>query len=329
MAMTCDPQTVLAASSNGQVGILSALNLKSRATTPLMTIGGDVELRAFPGHPYLYVIHRDPVNEIEVWDAKTFVRKVRFPVGPNPQDIVPIDDTTAFVSFFSMSEIVKFRITDGQVLSSIRIDGHPRNGILSPGRMLRLGNDLLVQVRRLHYDGTTWVPNDYSEVCVIDIGKENISKRVRLIGRNPMGALSQGYDGGIYVATDVGVERLEPESFEPANHPIYPKSGFPGRAIDVQMVSRNFGYVIWLQVDGKIGLHTFDPMGLGYGAIIALQAQPIQVVVNRESQLLYITYRDEKRTWITVSEASATARPQMEYELPNNVVPTQVAVVPY
>lgn len=327
-AAYCGSQVILTAQSNAGRGFLSAYDPTRQTWTPLWEVHPDVELRAFPGHPYAYVIQREDRNRIQVIDRATLKQINEFPVGPNPQDLLAVNAEFAFLTHFALNEVVKIRVPDGKVVQSIRLpDVAPEGGVSGLGSLYLNGTDLLVQVRRLKIEDKTWVTPDYSEIAVVDIATGELKHRIRLKGKNPMGGFAQGYDDRLYVATDIGIESIHKKTYALTEKLVYPAFPFPGRAIGVEIVDLGFGYIPWLLKNGEIGLKAFDPLGDGHGMFIA-DKQPIQIWLNRESRLLYSTYRNSEKTWLRIQEAVWAPRHVTEIDLPAGDVPTQMVVLP-
>src|SRR5262249_38217315 len=112
--------------SDFMTGSLSVVNLTSRAVTPAVSPAySDAALRYFGGA--LYVVGRFGCDNVTAIDPSTFATLRQFSVenGTNPQDIVFISPTKAYVSRYGSAGL--------QVVNPSNLNGLPQSTISLAG----------------------------------------------------------------------------------------------------------------------------------------------------------------------------------------------------
>lgn len=202
------------------------INTPHGTATGLEQIGSDPVVRYH--QPYLYVLNRSLSDNIQVIDPRrdfTTISEVSTGPGSNPQDIVIIDSTRAYLSRYESAWLYEMNPRTGALLDSIDLgpfaDG---DGIPEMSRMERDGNHIFVALQRLDRDNF-WSPAIPGYIAVIDISDNTIvdadagaagTQAIALSGGNPNGQMVLDREGrelyvsvlGGYGVLDGGVEGI-------------------------------------------------------------------------------------------------------------------------
>jgi hypothetical protein len=214
---------------------LSVADLASRAVTlDVAPVGSDAVLRYFGG--LLYVVNRfgSPGNNIQVIDPSSFATLRQFSTGSssNPQDIVFLSSTKAYVSRYGSASLLVVNPSDANGLpqSTISLAGFAdSDGLPEMARMIKVGRYVFVACQRL----TNFVASNPSVVVVIDSQTDQVVdvdpvapgvQAIPLTLRNPVTAFD--YDrvngrlligcAGDFGVLDGGVEAIDPYHFTDA-----------------------------------------------------------------------------------------------------------------
>ncbi len=122
------------------------------ASTNLEPVGRTPVVRhAFGLH---YVVGGTPSDDLRILSPFTFevLRTISFAAGTNPQDVLVVGDGTAFVSFFADAALLRVDLATGAKLASIDLSPFADlDGVPEMGRMIRDGNRVFVQLRRIDF----------------------------------------------------------------------------------------------------------------------------------------------------------------------------------
>jgi len=213
--------------SDFTTGSLSAVNLATRAVAlDVASVSSDAVLRWYGG--LLYAVNRFGADNVQVIDpAQGYATLRQFSVGngSNPQDIVFVSPTKAYVSRYGSADllIVDPSSASGQPTSAVSLaafaDG---DGIPEMARMIRVGRYLFVACQRL----TNFQPTNPSVVVVVDTQTDQVvdvdpatsgTQAITLAGRNPASTFEYDRanhrlligDAGHYNALDGGIEAID------------------------------------------------------------------------------------------------------------------------
>jgi DNA-binding beta-propeller fold protein YncE len=216
--------------SDFQTGSLSVANLATRAVSlDVASVGSDAVLRYFGGS--LYVVNRYGGDNIQVIDPTSYATLRQFSVGngSNPQDIVFVSSTKAYVSRYASATLLVVNPSNANGLpqSSISLaafaDG---DGLPEMAHMIRIGRYVYVACQRL----AGFAASNPSVVVVIDTQTDQVVdvdpitpgvQAIALTLRNPItsfeydrakGRLWIGCAGDIGVL-DGGIEAIDPYHF--------------------------------------------------------------------------------------------------------------------
>jgi len=221
---------VFAFTSDFSTGSLSFADLATREVTPdVAMVGSDAVLRYSGG--LLYVVNRFGGDNIQVIDPATFTTLRQFSVGngTNPQDIVFISPTKAYVSRYGSASLLVVDPSDANGLpqSTISLAGFAdSDGIPEMARMIKVGRYVFVACQRL----TNFAASNPSLVVVIDSQTDQVVdvdpitpgvQAITLTLRNPVTTFD--YDrvngrlwigcAGDFGVLDGGVEVINPYTF--------------------------------------------------------------------------------------------------------------------
>lgn len=218
--------------SDFSTGSLSVANLATRAVAlDVASVNSDAVLRYFGGA--LYVVNRAGVtgDNIQVIDPSTDATLRQFSVGAgsNPQDIVFVSSTKAYVSRYGMASLLVVNPSNANGLpqSTISLAGFAdSDGLPEMARMIRIDHYLFVACQRL----TSFAASNPSVIVVIDTNTNSVVdvdpdtpgvQGIALTLRNPVSAFE--YDrvngrlmigcAGNFGALDGGVEAIDPYRF--------------------------------------------------------------------------------------------------------------------
>lgn len=179
----------------------------------------------------VYVVNRFGADNIQVLDpSNNFATLKQFSVGngTNPQDIVVLTPSKAYVTLYNASYLLVVNPQTGAALDSIPLgpfadpDGKPE-----AAKMLLYGDRVFVALQRLQ----NFAPTDYSLLAVVDATADTVLdtnpslpgvQGIRLTGRNPSTDLAFdpttnrlliGEVGNYGVSDDGGVDRIDPLAF--------------------------------------------------------------------------------------------------------------------
>jgi hypothetical protein len=205
-------------------GGLSAATLATRAVqTDVASVHADATLRWAGGK--VYVVNRFGQDNIQVVDpAQGFatVRQFSTGNGSNPQDIVVVSPTRAYVSCLGLASLLIVDPAAGTVVGSIPLAPFAdADGVPEAARMTRAGGHLFVALQRL----VNFAPADTSIVAVVDLAADTLLdvdprrpgvQGIPLVGRNPVTTFDYDPFGdrllvgcaGAYGALDGGIEAI-------------------------------------------------------------------------------------------------------------------------
>ena len=220
----------------------------------------DAVLRHHQG--LLYVVERFGCDNIRVLDpANGFVVVRQFSVGngANPNDIVIVSPTKAYVSRYETSDLWIVNPSTGAFVGSISLAGFAdADGIPEMSRMAFRGGRVFVTVQRVDRD-LSFSPTDSSAVVVIDAAADTLVdcdvaaagvQGILLPFQNPTTELVLDRAGdlvvgctGNYGAADGGVVRIDPVGLAVAAVEVT-EGALGGDVVDVSIASATRGFAV-------------------------------------------------------------------------------------
>jgi hypothetical protein len=217
-----------ALTSDFVTGSLSVADLATRGITKdVATVNSDAVARSYGG--LVYVVNRYGADNIQVVDpARNFQTVRQFSVGngSNPQDIVLVSPTRAYVSRYGSADllIVDPSSPAGLPMSTISLAGFAdADGLPEMARMLWVEPYLLIACQRL----TNFSPSNQSVIAVVDTRADSLfdtdpftpgTQGIALEARNPVTGFAENPVSGrlligcagAYGALDGGIETIDP-----------------------------------------------------------------------------------------------------------------------
>jgi len=256
-------------------GSLSAVDLATRTPTPdVASIGSDAMARWYQG--LIYVVNRFGGDNIQVIDpAQNYATIRQFSVGngSNPQDIVFVSPTKAYVSRYGSSSLLIVDPSTGATGPAISLaafaDG---DGLPEMARMIRMERWLFVACQRL----SNFLPSNDGVIVVVDTQADTVVdvnpglagvQGIPLTLRNPAtsfvldrarGRLLIGCSG-LFGALDGGVEAIDPIAFTSLG-PVLTEATLGADIGDVHVREGGHGYALVLRGSTN-DLVSWDPAG--------------------------------------------------------------------
>ena len=217
--------TAIVVTTDFATGGVSVIDVATRQVTPnVASVHSDATLRVYGG--LVYVINRfgqDNIQVIDPGDGYATRRQFSTGNGSNPQDIVVVSPTKAYVSRLGSADLLIVDPSTGDERGTISLAGFAdSDGLPEMSRMELVGPYLFVACQRL----TNFQAVNPSVVVVIDIRTDKVVDRepivpgiqaITLVGRNPLTAFA--YDPiahelligcvGAYGVADGGIERID------------------------------------------------------------------------------------------------------------------------
>ncbi len=217
--------TAIIVTTDFATGGLSVIDVATRQVSPnVASVHSDATLRVYGG--LVYVVNRFGQDNIQVIDpADGYATQRQFSTGngSNPQDIVVVAPTKAYVSRLGSADLLIVNPLTGLERGTISLAGFAdSDGLPEMSRMELVGPFLFVACQRL----TNFAATNTSIVAVIDIRTDRLVDRepivpgiqgITLTGRNPLTAFA--YDPvahelligcvGAYGVADGGIERID------------------------------------------------------------------------------------------------------------------------
>lgn len=266
--------TAIVVTSDFASGGLSAIDVATRqVATNVATIHSDAAVRVYGG--LVYVVNRFGQDNIQIIDPGAgYVTRRQFSTGngSNPQDIVVVSATKAYVSRYGSAELLIVNPLDGLERGTISLAGFAdSDGLPEMARMERVGPYLFVACQRL----TNFAATNASVVAVIDIRTDQLVDRepivpgiqgVTLTGRNPLTAFA--YDPaagelligcvGAYGVADGGIERIDATNPRSLGYAIT-EAAIGGDVVDIAWNSAAHSYAIVSDVSLNNLLMSWNP----------------------------------------------------------------------
>jgi len=226
----------------------------------------------------VYVVNRMGCDNIQVLDPSngfSTVRQFSVGTGSNPQDIVIVSDTKAYVSRGNETGLLIVDPSTGAHLGTIDLSRFSdADGIPEMSCMIPVGDLLFVSIQRLDQNNY-WLPVPPSYLAVIDTRTDTLYdcdpdapgvQAVELTGTDPFGELHfDPYTGLVYFTSvgwwgmqDGGIERVDPSTCESLGF-LLTETAAGGDINDVILFSPSIGYAVVTDADFNNLLVRFDP----------------------------------------------------------------------
>ncbi|MDA0709608.1 MAG: EF-hand domain-containing protein [bacterium] len=241
-------------------GSLSSLDLTTRlATNDQLTIHSDAAVRTYQDK--VYVINRlgqDNVIVLDKNNLRTPLKQYSTGNGTNPQDMVFVSETKAYISLYGGHNLLVVNPVTGDSLGVVDLAGFAdADGIPEMNSLALYNGRLFVACQRLDQKNG-FVPADYSVIAVIDVATNQVVdvdsavsgvQGIVMSGKNSADASQWGSrwimstvntfgnlaDGGIEV---IDLDKLTSEGV------VVGEAQLGGNVNSVVMVQKNKGYVV-------------------------------------------------------------------------------------
>lgn len=246
----------------------------------LAVTGSDAVARVHGG--LIYVVNRLGDDNVQVIDpAQGFQTIQQFSVGPgtNPQDILIVSSTRAFVSRYETNDLLEVNPSTGEQLGTISLATFADDdGLCEMHRMIRRGDSLYVQVQRMFRQDwpDPWVPIAPSYLAVININTNQLvdvdpaqpgMQGIVLTGLNPIAPIQYDPSSGDLLVlstgrTDLidqgGLERIDLQTMQ-SKGMVITESAIGGNPIDFALATSEKGYVVAHDLAYHTFCASFDP----------------------------------------------------------------------
>jgi hypothetical protein len=272
---TGNTAVVLGANFTDPVGTLSLLPIDSPRTPTknLQKTHSDAVVRSFGGK--LYVVNRLGADNIQVVDPAAgfeVVRQFSVGLGTNPQQIIVIDESKAYVTLYqpednrsddlAVDDLLVVNPSTGTILKTIDLTPFAADDgerFARASAMVVVGGRLFVAVQDLP-GNLALPPNQQGKIVVLDTETDRIVGSLILFGRDPIAMDYSDETGKIYVADAYffdlttafgGIEAVDPASLKAEGMVVDDLllGGTPG---DIEVRSP-FGFVVLSSLDPDEG----------------------------------------------------------------------------
>lgn len=204
---------ILAADFTDPIGTLNLVSLDPprEASTNLATTHSDALVRVSGG--LLYVVNHKGADNIQVVDPADFSTRYQFStgVGTNPQDIVVVSPTKAYVTLYEpenneseglvVDDLLVFDPTTGTMAKTIDLTPYTDEDgdrFARASSLFSIGTKLFVAVQDMPGD-LALPPDRAGKIVRIDTGRDEVDAAVILEGRDPFTMTASSETGKIYV----------------------------------------------------------------------------------------------------------------------------------
>jgi hypothetical protein len=308
------PRLVVAA-SDYSTGVLAVAPLAALSAIEALPIHPDAMVRS-PEGPSDYVVNRGSGN-IQKVSKRESRNIIQHSIGrtTNPQDILPLDANTAYVTRFTGTKLLKIRLSDLEPISepvdfgkyAFRTGGTPQMTLMAEANGL-----VFVQLQRLK---TAVEPSDKSYVIAVDPGTDTIAGEIKLERTNPVTDFKTGPDGLLYVGEagrtgmiselDGGIERIDPKGVA-SRGLVVEETQLGGDIVDFEILDTARGVaIVSPPKSGKTRLVTFS-LSSGETAREVFETPGYtlqQLALDRDRGELYVADREGKAPGIRVLDA--------------------------
>jgi hypothetical protein len=267
----------LVLTTDGSTGSYSVVELTSRNVFQDLKVGGihnNAIARFFGGR--VYVVNRLGADSIQILDPQRgFITPPNGMLsvgnGTDPQDIVFVNDSKAYVSRLNAPKLLiinptTLRITGDLDLSSL-VQPNDSDGSPDPGYMLMRNGMVYVALRHLDIRQTQLPPVARGEVAVIDATTDRIVTVIELLGTNPASELQFSptlnrilvSSVGEPAVLDGGIEAINPDTNTADSQFVISEMTVGGDITAFATASRTKGFAVVRDTNAANALITFDP----------------------------------------------------------------------
>lgn len=275
----------------------------------------------------VYAINRYGCDNIQVIDPSTWTTLREFSVGAqtNPQDIVVIGPSRAYVSRYETNDLLEVDPSSGAVLGTISLASFAdADGLCEMHRMIRSGDRLFVQVQRMFRQAwpDPWLPSPPSQLVVIDLATRQIVdvdpaspgvQGIALAGLNPIAPMQlDPHTGDIlvplagrYGVTDAGgVERVDPVALASRGFAVT-EAVLGGDLIDFALWSPDRAYAIVSDASFTTILEAWNPStGQLLGVVYNPGSYELSDLLTYPTGWLFVADRDYVHPGIRIYHAA-------------------------
>ena len=272
-------QFILVSTTDFSSGSTSSIDLGTAVpTSNVESIHSDAVIRYYNG--LAYAVNRTGADNIQILDpCDNFDTVNQFSTGngSNPQDIVFISPTVAYVTRYELGTVLKMNPQTGATLGTINVGAFAdADGIPEMNQMFRFGDRLYVTLQRLDRPNF-YSPTDHSSVVIIDLDTDTVVdadpiaagvQAITLVRTNPysevnyrtVGTTPMAYFScvGFFGLLEGGVVQFDLTN--PATQTvILTESAAGGDILDVEIVSPTKGFAVIATPSFTTELIAFNP----------------------------------------------------------------------
>ena len=271
------PSVAFVLTTDFSTGSYSVVDLTTRNVTKDIKRGGvhsDAIARVFGGR--IYVVNRLGVDSIQIIDpqlAFTTPTNGELSVGngSNPQDIVFVNATKAYVSRLGSPKLAIINPTTlrstGELDLSRLIKPADTDGSPEPAYMLIRNGLVYLALQHIDFRQSQLPKVANGEVVVIDPSTDSIVTVIALHGKNPLSALHFSpslnrillSSVGDFNVLDGGIEAINPDTNTADAQFVISETTMGGDITEFVIVSRTKGFAIVSDTNFANSLMTFDP----------------------------------------------------------------------
>lgn len=271
------PSVAFVLTTDFSTGSYSVVDLTTRNVTKDIKRGGvhsDAIARFFAGR--VYVVNRLGVDSIQIIDpqlAFTTPTNGELSVGngSNPQDIVFVNATKAYVSRLGSPQLAIINPTTlsstGELDLSRLIKPADTDGSPEPAYMLIRNGLVYLALQHIDFRQSQLPKVANGEVVVIDPSTDSIVTVIALHGKNPLSALHFSptlnrillSSVGDFNVIDGGIEAINPDTNTVDAQFVISEATMGGDITEFVIVSRTKGFAIVSDANFANSLMTFDP----------------------------------------------------------------------
>ncbi len=256
-----------------QIGVPTFTSIHSDAVTKL--IDGKVFI--------INRLNRDSILILNPYFA--FLPEAEYSVGQgnNPQDIVKVNDTKAYITLYNSRNLLVINPYSGAFIKNIDLGGYSEtvsagsvglDGIPEMAQMYLEGNSLYVQLQRLDRNDPSGIPtpNSDSLLLELDVNTDIVTNTYSFKSRNPISKIQKiDIAGESYLAIcapnklgfisqlDGGIVAFSLQTKTFRTNFLYSEMEAGGDILDLQIKNENEGYASVLDAGFNKSIHQFNP----------------------------------------------------------------------
>ena len=203
--------------------------------------------------------------------------------GNNPQDIVKVNDTKAYITLYNSRNLLVINPYSGAFIKNIDLGGYSEtvsagsvglDGIPEMAQMYLEGNSLYVQLQRLDRNDPSGIPtpNSDSLLLELDVNTDIVTNTYSFKSRNPISKIQKiDIAGESYLAIcapnklgfisqlDGGIVAFSLQTKTFRTNFLYSEMEAGGDILDLQIKNENEGYASVLDAGFNKSIHQFNP----------------------------------------------------------------------